>query len=337
MVSTPALLLGAGIAGVGVLLLRRRAAAQEQPSSDKCELARALAEKAQPGSGAAAYVACKALGKVIDTIKPTDWTELDKQNRELNGDIEIPLTLALGARTFTTLAGNVPTMRGSAVRFVNGCVPFEGAPGWDKCRPGTHDMRIQNGKNVQTRKLGDPSSSSPARWERAFSRLEGDPFTQGPYTRDSKMLIKGPGGVTLKVAEPKFPLELGAGEVGWYAGGRPFKCAEGKTPAFNLHDHREGADGIPPCDAVTATAGTVAAPLGSSGTTRTELACEGTQAPAGFTWVESPGVPGHWERLRAGQTPNPGPCAGGASSSSSSGAIHTGLLAITRFGTTRIQ
>lgn len=326
VVKVGGLLLGAGVAGVALLVYRHL---QQQKAatgtSDPCIAARDLANAAQPGSGAAAYAACKALGAVI-----TDWDARDRRNRELNGDVELPLALAAAAHTVSPTRGNAPALRGTVARFKNGCAPFEGAPGWEKCAPGTESMALSG--QLQTRKLGAPNELEPTEWGHAFTADDGDPFTQGPYKSDGKLSVKiqTPSGVAQVTVPDKFDLPLAAGETGWVSNGRAFKCAPGTSPAWSMRDHRDPA-AVPPCtvggESPWTSSGAPA--TASSSVTSTKLTCDGEQAPAGYTYRRT--ADGAWflDRLRAGEQPEAGPCR--------TGAIDPGNLAVVNGGFARMQ
>lgn len=320
------LLVGAGLGAIAIVLFRRFKAS-DAPSSDKCAAVRDLAESTQPGSGAAAYLACRVAKGLSGLGKEKDWTSEDEDNKRLNGEIDVPATSVQWLAMSSALS-NGPFLHGSAVRFKNGCVPLDGFPGWERCAPGTHSMKFGGPgwmwMGIGSDGAGAAIAPSP---ERIFTGLKGD-ITTGPAGLADLANSGYPGAVDARKA---FPLPLAPDENGWFYRGKPFKCK-------NVRDQRDGAvglahaavpkfdsagDGMPACGWHASTgpentplpvhfdpAKSGAAAAGQGTGTRTNLACDGAKAPAGYTWVEASGAtPGHWERLRAGQTTsNPGPC-----------------------------
>lgn len=171
------ILIGAGIAGGAILLVRRIRAQQTptppapSPEQDKCAAAAAAAERLQPGAGAMAYAACKGLGGLLDSIAgannkdekhANETARRDAINKQLNGAVKLaapgtPGGADVSVRPGVTGSGELAEgywydedgkyirrygshVRGSVVEFENGCQPFRDAPGWSKCAPGTLSM-----------------------------------------------------------------------------------------------------------------------------------------------------------------------------------------------------
>lgn len=332
-------LIGAGVAAGGVLLVRallkRRT---EEQGGDPCAAARDIAEKAMPGTGAAAYLACKALSGIH--LGEKDWTADDEDNKRLNGEIDLPAKGVQWLAMSSALA-KTPYLNGTVLRFKNGCVPIKGAPGWERCAQGTHNMTFSgdgymwfavgsDGERVGIE--ADPSAT--------FSGRVGD-VTTGPVIAG----LQGWQGA--KEARDLFPLPLKPDEDGWWWKGRAFKCK-------HVVDHRSGSmingvprpvfpawgklgsDGMPTCGWVVSDE--PPPPVASSGggewwnpvQSHTELRCSGGKAPAGYTWVDATSSrPGHWERLRAGQAPNNGPCDPNYRPPTQSTSIRSQLRAVT--------
>lgn len=251
-----AALLGGGAALGLVVLARRRV--QPDPSGDKptgttdpCEYLKGVHE--------GAYVACKSLGGaaqviagVTQALDGRDSAAIEANNRAKNGEPELMLgALSKGVRTVVSSTGQQVrrALRGETLRFKNGCVPFEGAPGWEKCAPGTKSnladgstfttisqhgvdgfaSMVREGKH-QFHDYGVISSNPPG-WDRAFTGDQGDPFTQGPYQADGTLGPDAAGtgasvrwGGDLGGASRPFPIPLAPGEVGYYCAGKPMKC-----------------------------------------------------------------------------------------------------------------
>ena len=135
---------------IGAMELRRRAAATAggaaPPTGSPCDKLQAF--------GPYAYAYCKA-GEAVKGIGEKIWggidhpgesSEDDANNIALNGGVDLPLTAEVLARTAqvqnnTSSAGGPLLFRGSAIRYKNGGVPFNGFPGYEKCAPGTKNMR----------------------------------------------------------------------------------------------------------------------------------------------------------------------------------------------------
>jgi hypothetical protein len=316
------IVIGLATGGLALLYWRNKNAPPQLPSGDACDAlcsAQSLATGITPELCRAglAYKACKAAGGALGAVKDaitTDWARYDRENRELNGELETPLPVGVQQRVTVNGTG-VQGLHGSATKFKNGCVPFEGAPGWEKCAPGTHSM-VSSGGGLRTRRVNDIAATEPAELGRAFTRAGGDPLWQGPFTSDGLTPIdfKSPTGQTLTTSVPsKFDLPLAQGETGWIAEGVAFKCPAGTEPAWGVRDHRTGAppapctkDGKSPYD------GAIPPPV-DTGSTQTVVACGANgEAPAGFTW--DPTLGGFWRRPMVGESINPGPCASSTSS-----------------------
>lgn len=150
--SVPWLLVGVGALGVGVLYVRKRqadaaaAAAAPTGTESACALAaKAAAAAGLPFSDAACQGVVGVLGEVADAAfysdadRIADLKSADEKNKALNGEVELANSYVVksnydGAQAYGT------ELAGSVLRFKSGCAPFRGAPGWEKCAPGTVDM-----------------------------------------------------------------------------------------------------------------------------------------------------------------------------------------------------
>lgn len=334
MKALPIILVAAG-AGVAYVIWKRNRDAANTPivsadDSDKdaqtvkdeaCDLARKgaelAAEKEYPGTGPAAgeaaYLACKLLeaplhNSIDDNAK--EAAKRDAKNQQLNGAIDLPMTNLVGY-----------AYQGAALRYKNGCVPFAGAPGFDKCAAGTESMwksdtDLDHDHDAGFRDYTYPAFRNKADelawWKAQRDKLDDRGDWNGlRATRLAGAMFSGS-------TEPQNPDPVTRGTVladGTWAGtvrGVKMTCPAGQAPAMwdaagnPLHDARTG---LPPCAPLGVSSfvpsSTGATPLTGAGT-QTQLACGPNQtAPAGMTWDATTS---NWRRLVAGETPNAGPC-----------------------------
>ena len=254
-----AALIGGGV-GLGLLLLQRRAAAQTPPpsSGSSCDAVAAAAEKLGVPA-AAAKTACElGLGSTVEALvrwwKGKDSAAIDGTNKSLNGEVELELggmarRTACVPRSPSDPQFNRRYLRGTVLRFQNGCVPFEGAPGWEKCAPGTlsnhgegggcGDPRVQRG-HLQpdgSWKITGASDGrgTPLDVSQMFTGGLGDPTTVGPFTADGERTLSSDD----DFKSFPFPLPIPAGSAGWYVAGRPIVCASTTEPSI-VRNHVTG-------------------------------------------------------------------------------------------------
>jgi hypothetical protein len=334
VVSWAGILLGAGVAGVGVLALRARAraaAAPQQPpstSSTACELAaKAAAAAGLPFSADACAGILGTVGAIGEAVfysaddQARDIAAAATKNDQLNGEIAIPMDPYV--TRFVSGKGN-PAIYGNALRYANGCEPFKGAPGWSKCAPGTRSLfGPASFRGSELGVVALAPAQQPGKPDRGVEVDAGDNGGQRMLT--GSLDPKNPDPAT------RGPFRNSAGGNDYLIRGRRMTCPAGEAPALwdadgnPVRDQRELR--CAPGGVSSWQASTSAPPATVPGETdRTALGCIGDQPPAGYTWVAATSTtPGHWERLQAGQTPNPGPC---ATSSTSSGSRFSGTLAV---------
>jgi hypothetical protein len=331
-VASPALIAGLAVAGgVGFLIYRARKAAATQKSCD--EICKTAKDAYSYGGCMATCVASDlgvfgAIGSLFNTGRPNAQVLADdaKHNDDLNGPIKTKNT-KLVTTTVTELddkgfpvdggvitddqrssgksprAASVPYgLGGHAIEYQNGCVPFWGAPGYEKCAPGTVDMfgaehrlsgesvdmtevwryvatRAANPKPAKnTNKVVEQADYHAIR-SGSFDPAAPDPTTQGPIAN-------------------------GDGSYTWLVAGEPLTCGANHAPALADATHFAYP---PTCQPFENQGG-----LQGTGTqTAYDGDCQ-TMIAQGFTWNVD-----HWERLRVGQTSADAKCppAGGGSSS----------------------
>lgn len=270
--------------------------------------------KGKPPSGAGAdpcegitnpygYAVCKGAGIVNSFLDGlANWDKAaDAKNRELNGAVKVPLAERLKKASICpgTTAGSPtrPAIWGTVVEFENGCQPFDGAPGWSKCKPGTTSMVTANcGSDMKGPALAPTVEARTAAGNvniypsASLSGRPGDAFTSGPYVNPT------------------------TGE-GWsWVLGQEIKCPSGQVAdqdsiAF-VRDHVTGkTSAIAKChkpgepvsfgSAANTYTGTIkpTPPLaGDPGGPHEQVAITDSSHP-GFHFVPAtPTVPAHWER-----------------------------------------
>ena len=307
-----AILVGAGLAGGALLLVKRKQAAPVDPpkGSTACDVAKAAAEAAGlPFSSAVCEGVLGVGAKIADVLLTDSGAENAKEvsrrdaiNTQLNGATEIKAS-----------AGGY---QGSTLRFVNGCVPFAGAPGFAKCKPGTLSMWRKDTHPKGARDYTGaafPTTEAKNAWY-AANRDYVNSHGQMPYGLNAD---EHAGAMFTGSADPKRPDPTTKGYVvngkwfGFVKGVR-VECPAGQAPALWDKDGnpiRDQRDGVPPCapgGVSTFIPSTVIPPTQIGESVQTQLSCgPGGTAPAGYTW-DPAGA--YWRRLRAGETPNAGPC-----------------------------
>jgi len=300
MSATPWIIGGLAVGGLGVLLLRQRLAAQ---TSSSC------ATIQQMGASVGFYVPASVCGPIDAALewvkdKLKGWDAKDAENRQLNGGIELELDprLARGAVALEVTPGSggmgrpqgidhmakmVPQLKGKSLRMKNGCVPFRGAPGWERCAEGTHDM----GPHRVGIKLAKPEGRIPRPSE--VQALEGKSEAERAQMMFATTSVSAV--LTGQPTDPTTALHAKIGGTYWLAG-EPVACEGGTTPT-GATDHRGGKTkavvlcGLPPPQFEPRQEG------GQS--TQTTYDAPPGLPPPGFVWVPASGdVPGHWARAR---------------------------------------
>lgn len=205
--------LAVGGAVIGAVVWRNRQAKTEAPSATD-GLCAAASKLGLPREACEAGVGIiGTIGNALGGLLSADWAARDAENKRLNGEVEIPLDAELVKRSiqYSQIANSQPGLKGSVIRFKNGGVPFRGAPGWEKCAPGTHSMILRGntsggdlvllpwwweGKASGT-KAPDPQRYRNGEWfsadllrSYAFSGHPLDPFTRGPLA-DGSYFVAG--------------------------------------------------------------------------------------------------------------------------------------------------
>lgn len=228
----------AGLAGGAVLvaIARKRAAAQTGASGSSSTACDALPEEYRQyckaglgfiGAAGKALDIIEGLNSSVDEMQD-EVARRDAKNRELNGAVAIPASHA--------------GLKGSALRYANGCVPYAGAPGWEKCKPGTQSML---GKDVWGTydKARPPFPTEAARV--AYMK-------EHEISRD----FKDPRALLTGSVDPNYvdPSTWGgnAADGKWYGyvRGERVVCPEGQAPAMWNADGtpaRDQRSGAPPC------------------------------------------------------------------------------------------
>ncbi len=145
-----AVALGAG----GLYLLARRNRAPEPAAggggTSKCD----ALESISPTAAAA----CRAASGVLDLAGALHERHMNK-NVELNGpfaSVPMPLLYQLGYEMFGD-RNRYPY----AGQHANGCQPFQGAPGWSKCAPGTNAFNATYQAGTHFGEYGTGLASDP--------------------------------------------------------------------------------------------------------------------------------------------------------------------------------
>lgn len=256
-----AIAIGVGVGGLALALRRKETPAppKSDGGKDPCDALAAV--------GPEAVAACKGLkgfGSIIqgvaDLLDGPDWAKRDEKNRALNGEVELPLG-ALDERSWCATK-TMPLARhrylhGTVARFSNGCVPFEGAAGWEACAPGTEDMHSSCGGSTEGQRVRTPLDGgaehdpdhpdkvigTPA-LNHAFSTGAHDPMTAGPFRPGGTDYMLEYGATQRRPS--KFALPIGPGQLGWIVAGKPMVCPADQVPA-KIRDHRAGGGEVTVC------------------------------------------------------------------------------------------
>lgn len=295
----------AGLVGAGGLayVLYKRAATPATPADD-CAPLKALNPQA--------YIACESakaalniLGDVAEAVLTTDedFRRADATNRALNGPVAVAVAPELARASAWTGGGSEAAsgtgylMAGTVLQFGSGCVPYADAPGWSKCKPGTQDMT--HGSRAPVGHL--PGHPPPADTLPVASPAD---LMTGVNDGSEHVDIATWGDIT--DASKNFPLAIPAGGSGYWLQGKPYVCPAGTQSNVSVRNHT-GRAPAPGCQPLTAPPPHQIND-NPDGHTGTRVDSSTNNPPPGFTWVAMP--TGHWERLRAGQTPVPRPSQG---------------------------
>jgi len=266
------LTIGLGAAALigGAYLLRKR---QQAVVGERCaDLAQAVETVKQGGTpqaiayAEAALQACKGASWLDDALgNPFEGTA--DRNIRLNGAPKRRAHSSLMGQTqWETFVPGVSTQSGyikaewpgdseiglGVIEYANGCVPFPGADGWEKCAAGTRpqckpvEVHEQDVLSYACRAIGQGGAGDPlTRRHRSKEELGQE---LAALNRDGAKL-EYHGWHTAKYWEP-FPRTCAPGEEAWWAKGQPLcvpKCAPGAVRDERTTDNRPGATGVPPC------------------------------------------------------------------------------------------
>jgi hypothetical protein len=167
--------------GLAYVLVRAMRASQLTPSQQCDSLpAGVVRDTCKASAGILGIV--KGIGNLFERGDPYDQTKKnDAANTALNGapdvvsDRTMPVCTsrsqadANAHRPYMNKSSGTPAVPFFAVlRYKNGCVPFQGAPGWEKCVAGTKPMmtyavtnasgHVADPKLAMTGKRGDPTT-----------------------------------------------------------------------------------------------------------------------------------------------------------------------------------
>lgn len=280
----------AGVAaagGVAYVIIRRRQAAAAGGEGRRCgQVQDAAAVAAQSGNpyavagGAIASYGCQ-VGSMLDDLLGNPFEGTDEYNKKLNGAPRRRADAALmGLTQWETLVPAVST--GSSfvpasypgdseiglgvLEYENGCVPYPGAPGWEKCDPNTRpqckplDLR----DDIQGYAREDVISTKCARIGQGGA---GDPTTRRHLSKeeiDEELKALAASGARLQYHAwhtskhwLPFPLPVGPTQEGWWVKGKPVvvpKCPPGTARSPREVDNRTGATGLPTCSSTDITA-----------------------------------------------------------------------------------
>lgn len=242
--------------GAGFLYARSKAA---PPPSDKCAKEKAIGGVWGPVFGAISGFVCENDLNHNGVLKwlgldGRDSKEIDADNKAKNGEVELELG-ALARRNICrstdvrTQKYDLRSLRGTVLRFKNGCVPFKGFPGWEKCAAGTTSNTADgcaDPKRYGWGRIGGDGKCAPNDGcgklydgrgaSQAFTGDQGDPFTAGPFWAGEQITSLD------EFDQFPFPLPIPPGGSGWYHAGYPLTCPQGYVLG-QVTDHRAGAHG----------------------------------------------------------------------------------------------
>lgn len=252
--------------GAAFLILRRQAQAAPTPTAPTPTSTNAC-DSLPAGYARDMCNAVKSVGGIIEGIgdalsgtstaeKAAEWYAKDAKNRQLNGEVEIPLLSAV--RWCSTLDrtdvsdGKPPPgphvnmyanqVRGTVARFANGCVPFVGAPGWEKCASGTEGMG-GSAINAPMSMTGRIPRRPPGQFEGYDRKYRPGDRLSGYYDPTAQSNPKGVGEAYIPTCS--FPIPIPPGHFGYFFRGKAFTCPVGKVPDFSTV--QTGPVVAPPC------------------------------------------------------------------------------------------
>lgn len=297
--------------GVGVLYVLKKQQEQAQAKSACQELC---------GSDAACAAACGVAGLGLDALggllhegRPNSQVLSDeaKENDALNGAIKTPLSkLDPSTMNLKDPNQNGPDviealpfgLGGNALEYENGCVPFWGAVGWEKCAKGTHDMFGEE------HRLEGEQVDMTQKWRFVDAQAAGKTADspRGPRVRMTDQHAIRQGSIDPKQPDPttQGPVKNADGSASWLVAGMPLQCPPNHAPALFDANH---FDWPPRCVPVATTTG-----LQGTGTRTANTGDCAAMIAAGFTWRDATATrAGGWQRPRVGETPKcpPAPAA----------------------------
>lgn len=264
-----ALILGGLAAGAVVLLLRRKQQQQNDLCSQLCGTDETCKLACNLGTNALGWLADQLGNGKHAQENSAEVGRRDAINKQLNGAVKVALDPALtetfqGAEYAGPGSRGGVALQGDVLEFGNGCVPFAGAPGWEKCAPGTQSMWYGDTCNA-VGACDVPEQVPPAFPDAAtllaysgsehvdHSKLltgstapgSQDAATQGPFPtlfqRLKTIFTKAFLGAQAPDFPP-FPLTIPDGSLGWFVRGEPVVCPAGTAPAMWAADGSQLTD-----------------------------------------------------------------------------------------------
>lgn len=305
MSAVPWIIAGGVVVVGGAIFVAVRNERAKQPEAGLCE-------SAQPIAAALGYYipgqACGVINAAADVVLSglaEQEAAADAKNRQLNGEIDVPLDAAtksiairfiqpsvagggaggssLGSFGASVVKGKFGgrierMLRGTVLRFKNGGVPFKGHPDFAKCVPGTIDMANASA-GAEFHVLVTPG--------RVPSPGELASHEAGKYMRNRARFEDMFTGLS---SDPTTSKELGI------VAGKKWPCPPGQVvlSIAAVRDQRTDAGGT-----------SIQVTCGAAGTTPPQappVVGGGTSTPVApgpnYEWVATP-APGHWQRKRA--------------------------------------
>ena len=317
-----AYILGGAVAIGGLILIVK--AKQKQQSKSACEQA--------CGNDASCIALCSigssVAGGVVGALTPgrSNTQVLDdeaKKNDALNGPIKTR-TRKLPDPYVPASKDDLPEvpfgLGGNAVEYESGCVPVWNAPGNEKCAPGTVDMWGEElRKVVDDQDLGADKHSLA----RAARLTPDSPLPPVVNVFDRHVMRSGSFDPQMPDPTTQGPQHNADGTNTWLVAGVEITCPSGQCPELADGSHFAWPPRCAPVPELI---------QGGGASPAVGQVINGCPVPPGWTWVP-PGTKVNdgrggttttttWalDRLRAGQTPNPGTAPGGPCASSSAGA-----------------
>lgn len=226
-----AALIGAGAGAAVVLLTRKSEAAPASSGGSICD---------KLPAGSTEQAACKGIGGILGIVSGVanalapQWGRKDDENIAKNG-ARVHANAGHCGYSMHVAGRQRPLIASGTLRHANGCVPYEGAPGWEKCAPGTHSMwDYPSARVAPGQVIGKPGSDMTI--TRTPSLMLTGKRVESLSHADGKVRSVT-GDPTTFVINPKnggtcgpFPLAIPAGGVGGYYKGHAFVCPAGTLP-----------------------------------------------------------------------------------------------------------